>query len=504
MYKDRFKKWGLQKNITGAEAEAIACMKATRDINGKPTQIFRGGQRLDEARILRHLKRRGSAAEAARLVQTARTGSCRLLASMIRLSTPPPPPLAAEEETDGAERFLFNARVWIDGNFERGAWSVDPRSGAIRGNFPGRDKRAFSARAQFHALYFHACILNQDFGRDSPSRRYFDQVLNYFRLALTEEDPELLWELLYRLAPQGSMASSCHIYRHAELEARLAEEACRVLNSDHPVAKVVEFLVKHAAKLDASPARDLICAFSRSTSIHFQSRVGKLAPISLTMHRRSVRLVGDSIWPSRAGMEKIQREYLKVLSEVEAHPWEDKSSLSQFTAKTKLRLALALYSTGEGEEARRWAREASKVIHADEDPSRYSLFLLGLMEKNLGNRKASLAALFKEMGFRLRSSIETGIINTQLFVHPILSRRFTTERKTRCMDLAVTACSEWGLHDTALAIVNVRDLLLGALQSGTWNTSSIEIIRSPQMGALAACAAEYDSGKLGALVKEFL
>ena len=507
MYKDRFKKWRLTKNITGvtgAEADAIVCTMAEREAVGKRTQIVRGGQRLDKARVLRHIKRRGSAAVKVGDVRTPKD-ACPL-AGEIRLVTPPPsPPLEAGGELQGVERFFFNVRAWIDSNFDGGSWVVDPRSFQICGNFPDSpSRRCFSACDQFVALYYYARLSNPDAERVTQTQgaRLYGQVLHHFRLAVAEQCPELLWELIRALAPHREGTDGylfCHTYPHTDLDASLAEEASRVLNKHHPLTKVIEFVVGHAARLD----RELIGTFSRFASAYFQQRVGRRAPFSLIMQRRSVRLAAPSPWLRRADIENCQHEYRKILSDIESLTPEGKSYLSRFTAKTKLRLAISLYSTGEGDEARRLASEASKTIYADEDPSKFSLFLLGLAEKQLGNRRASLAALFREMTLRLRSSVETGIMSTRLFVHPLLSAQYAAQRRTRCMDLAAAACSAWGLHDAEMAILGTRNLLLGALQSGTWDSSSADIMRSSQMRALSACATEYDDGALDMLAREF-
>jgi Clr5 domain len=59
MYKDRFKQWGLGKNINEQEANAVLNLKTQRDAIGKSSEFFKYGKKLDYGRILKHLARKG-------------------------------------------------------------------------------------------------------------------------------------------------------------------------------------------------------------------------------------------------------------------------------------------------------------------------------------------------------------------------------------------------------------------------------------------------------------
>jgi tetratricopeptide (TPR) repeat protein len=126
MYKNRFKKWGLHKNLRGAEVQELCKLKIERDADGKETELFLGDQAIDFARIARHLARkqnqsRGPASGIQKSSSSRKPGEY-----LARASTPPLSKFTSSPEPfSSLEDALLHARNWIDVSFQTGAWILD-------------------------------------------------------------------------------------------------------------------------------------------------------------------------------------------------------------------------------------------------------------------------------------------------------------------------------------------------------------------------------------------
>lgn len=93
MYKDRIKRWGLEKNLKGAEAWAIVQTKTQRDIIGKRTVVQKYGQLVDVKRAINHIKRKRR--------HITNQGTVLSMPHHIVLRTPSPVAAPGTLDTDG-------------------------------------------------------------------------------------------------------------------------------------------------------------------------------------------------------------------------------------------------------------------------------------------------------------------------------------------------------------------------------------------------------------------
>lgn len=108
MYKDRIKKWGLEKNIKEHEALAVANTKYHRDIIGKKTVVQKHSQAINVQRFLNHVKRKR--------LQASSGGELTSVPSYMVCRTPSPVPVLPSSIQD-TETDLFGFGAWqaLDG-----------------------------------------------------------------------------------------------------------------------------------------------------------------------------------------------------------------------------------------------------------------------------------------------------------------------------------------------------------------------------------------------------
>ncbi|KAK7716731.1 hypothetical protein SLS64_002436 [Diaporthe eres] len=106
-YKNRFKQWGLWKNLSTRDAARLIQMKASRDSIGKTSTFVRAGQKLDFDRVQKTIRRsknrvpKGAAEEKPpKLGRAEPTAPACNQPSRVECRTPSPEPLAAKDELD--------------------------------------------------------------------------------------------------------------------------------------------------------------------------------------------------------------------------------------------------------------------------------------------------------------------------------------------------------------------------------------------------------------------
>ncbi|KAH8746807.1 Clr5 domain-containing protein [Diaporthe sp. PMI_573] len=120
-YKNRFKQWGLWKNLSTRDAARLIQMKASRDSIGKTSTFVRTGQRLDFDRVQKTIRRsKNRAPKIAAEVKRPKLGqadpappACNQ-PSRVECRTPSPEPLPAKDGLDFLDS-LDSSILRVDG-----------------------------------------------------------------------------------------------------------------------------------------------------------------------------------------------------------------------------------------------------------------------------------------------------------------------------------------------------------------------------------------------------
>ncbi|KAH8743059.1 Clr5 domain-containing protein [Diaporthe sp. PMI_573] len=120
-YKNRFKQWGLWKNLSTRDAARLIQMKASRDSIGKTSTFVRAGQKLDFDRVQKTIRRsKNRAPKIAAEVKRPKLGqadpappACNQ-PSRVECRTPSPEPLPAKDGLDFLDS-LDSSILRVDG-----------------------------------------------------------------------------------------------------------------------------------------------------------------------------------------------------------------------------------------------------------------------------------------------------------------------------------------------------------------------------------------------------
>lgn len=382
MYKYRFKKWGLQKNLKESEVQVIARAKAMRDAAGKSTEIRRRGRKVGFARVVRHLERKR---KVHLLQQVSSVGDLGPIPNLeewgVRIVTPPPQ-LQAPEEFRDPENMLFMIRNWVSGNFESGTWIIPKKESAMNIARQTGESRLYTFQELFH--------LGRRLLRSSSKRREGSRILNLafekLRGALNDEQPITLLALtcivLESISQSDQELQICTL-----LWNYLHQLAPLALGSNHPLTKVLHPLGKALLHHKNNEQLKLI---SRYTVEHVGRYLGlenwRIFGVHLTCFTIEMNLADDF----HQGLEIFKRRARQLLFRSDKSP-----ATSDLANRIRHGIALRLHQRGSDIEAKKLLLEVIKSPTTIVRTFVESLSLLAQVGQSLGNwEECALALLY--------------------------------------------------------------------------------------------------------------
>ncbi|KAK8086857.1 hypothetical protein PG994_001831 [Apiospora phragmitis] len=206
MYKARFKRWGLQKNLRYEQVSQLLQQDQTDEPAPESTpQVLIEGRKVDPRRVktyLRRTKRPG-------LKASSGTGRVAKMASSVSRLTPPPEPsiMSTPDAIRLPEECMWVLRDWVTASFQGGLWDT---SGTVK-NYE-----------YTYQLIFWNNALSQirtelQGGQTAQAFQKFGQCLDQYKQFLKDEDPRLFLRsrLLTSLADEGlidrqTAIAKCH------------------------------------------------------------------------------------------------------------------------------------------------------------------------------------------------------------------------------------------------------------------------------------------------------
>jgi tetratricopeptide (TPR) repeat protein len=185
MYKDRRRKWRIEKNIKTEEWKAIIRKFVVRSRAGKESEIRMRNTQISASKISQYRKKFKISEEEA-LTLGALTPAD--LVCHTPLAAPPSTPRVLEIP----ERLARLCQVWIDGSFESKAWMIS--------NDQLRVESRYSSRSSIYAFFNicrHAgwCLFDHE---TKIGFRALNLAMAQIKNVITEQDPNTL-DLLYHV-----------------------------------------------------------------------------------------------------------------------------------------------------------------------------------------------------------------------------------------------------------------------------------------------------------------
>ena len=118
MYKDRIRKWQIDKNTKGHEMKAIIRKQAQRSRAGKKSLFYLRNSQVPEHKVARYRKAMKLLSEEQALMLRAETPPGLIC------YTPPASPLTTPEILEIPERIAKLVQDYIDGSFDSGTWII--------------------------------------------------------------------------------------------------------------------------------------------------------------------------------------------------------------------------------------------------------------------------------------------------------------------------------------------------------------------------------------------
>ena len=125
MYKDRIRKWQIDKKIKSHEMRAIIRKQAQRSRTGKKSLFFLRNSQVPEHKVNRYRKAMKLLSEDQALILRAETPPGLVC------HTPPASPLATPEVFEIPERIARLVQEYTDGSFDSGTWIISEPGDAV-------------------------------------------------------------------------------------------------------------------------------------------------------------------------------------------------------------------------------------------------------------------------------------------------------------------------------------------------------------------------------------
>ena len=256
MYKDRIRKWQIDKKIKSHEMKAIIRKQAQRSRTGKKSLFFLRNSQVPEHKVNRYRKAMKLLSEDQALILRAETPPGLVC------HTPPASPLATPEVLEIPERIAKLVQDYIEGSFDSGTWSSSESARAVS-----------TRRSEIFLFAFEAEVQNamNHFRRDETSYawRILKMAMASIEHIVSAEHPSTLHALAF------SLYNIVHTLNSSEVALIFLKQfsaiSAVILPKQHPFNQVFARLVR----LDISHLKYALIMVKESQSDGFDRRLGR-------------------------------------------------------------------------------------------------------------------------------------------------------------------------------------------------------------------------------------
>ena len=292
MYKDRIRKWQIDKKIKGHEMKAIIRKQAQRSGAGKKSLFYLRNSQVPEHKVTRYRKAMRLVSEEQALMLRAETPP-RLVCH-----TPPASPLATPEILEIPERLAKLVQDYIDGSFDSGTWIMSEHDSVVSTKGLRNSLYAFHKMIDNFVHYFRC-------GEFNYAWRLLKMAMASINHILSAEDPQTLEMLAF------SLYETMHFLNLSEVVLSLLKQfsamSAIILPKQHPFNQVFSRLVR----LDMSRLKYTLIMVKESQSDGFARRSGRFSWNALHIQLSLLYL------KSTEGAAHITEGYLTLLQAME-------------------------------------------------------------------------------------------------------------------------------------------------------------------------------------------
>ena len=292
MYKDRIRKWQIDKNIKGHEMKAIIRKQAQRSRAGKKSLFHLRNSHVPEHKVIRYRKAMKLLSEEQALMLRAETPPGLVC------HTPPASPLTTPEVLEIPERIARLIRDYIDGSFDSGAWIISESEQAVSTKGSKKFIYAFVEQCKTVENQFQG-------GETSYAYRILKMAMASIEHIVLEEHPATLDILAYIIFHLTFIQKMPGIV--FTVLKQFSAMSAAILPKQHPFNQVFARLVR----LDVSHLKYTLIMAKESQSDGFTRRLGRFNWYTLDIQLSLLNL------KSRAGAAHLTEGYLTLLQAIE-------------------------------------------------------------------------------------------------------------------------------------------------------------------------------------------
>lgn len=380
MYKRRFKKWGVRKNLSVREAQDLISAE------GSASDFWPDRRQHDyERRIARHLKKGGRNPTHNQQGHSSASESGALVRQQQQVC-PSPARLKAPGDLEKFEGTLFDAEVYVH-------FTMNPNRNWLAG------RAELGENDRFFPLFIGGL---DNLSRDHEPNRAFEDIRKAFghlQGLVALDDPAIYHRLVARFSSYEKYPRSDVCFRVCCLLIRcLGAMWLEVHGPSHPLNRVWS---SHIAMLESRPE-----------------------PGFFEHWMESFRTVGQKIYgnsnSSNIGSTDLSRYITSSFRE-----WDEEAlrrGLPESAAKAtpapvalEIRLALAefLLQQGNADEARKVLAEATAIKHLDASGDLSQVFWMAELEWRAGNAASSFALMREALELAESHQVLPGLIGAQ-------------------------------------------------------------------------------------------
>ena len=293
MYKDRIRKWQIDKKIKGHEMKAIIRKQAQRSRAGKESLFFLRNSQVPEHKVNRYRKAMKLLSEDQALMLRAETPPGLVC------HTPPASPLATPEVLEVPERIAKLVQDYIDGSFDSGTW-LTSESGVAFSTKIGSQDLVYAFEDQ--VLNF---VYNLRNGETSYAWRFLKMAMASIEHIVSAEHPTTLDMLAFTLYKTMHLLNSSKVALF--LLKQFSAMSAVIHPKQHPFNQVFAGLVR----LDMSHLKHTLIMAYKSMSDGFDRRLERFNGNSLDAQESLLHL------KSLEGAAHTTEGYLTLLQAME-------------------------------------------------------------------------------------------------------------------------------------------------------------------------------------------
>ena len=292
MYKDRIRKWQVEKNIKGHEMKAIIRKQAQRSRAGKKSLFYLRNSQVPQHKVTRYRKAMQMLSEEQALMLRAETPPGLIC------HTPPASPLIMPEILEIPERIAKLVQDYVDGSFDSGTWSASESDIIMRTNTSDSFIIALQGYVDMVVIHFQR-------GETSNAWRLLRMAMSSIEHIVSAEHPttlEILASILLRsIHCLDALGVASIILKQFSAMSAL------ILPKQHPFNQIFARLLR----LDISHLKSTIIVTEVSQSDRFSRRLGRFNWITLGTQLMLME------WKSMAGVARPTDSSLTLLQAME-------------------------------------------------------------------------------------------------------------------------------------------------------------------------------------------